>query len=317
VIALIWNGGAGGAGAMLDEVRRRLRAAYDVRELEVCETADPEECARAALAMRPDLVVAAGGDGTVSGVAGVLVDTGVPLGVIPLGTSNSFAVALGIPGDPAGAIDTLAAAHRRVIDTARCTTTRGTRTMILHGSIGFHTEAEQATSKEAKQRWGQLAYLANALMQLGELPVFDVEMESFGHVVRCQAAAVAVANVAPRKTVLAHGPATIDPADGLLDVTIVALRSVSEAIATGVHLLRQAAVGDAAQRDNIGYFACRRVRIATTPVMRVLVDGEDAGETPAEWEARPSSLTVIAPEAAEARGEPEVKLDGLPGLEVT
>jgi YegS/Rv2252/BmrU family lipid kinase len=300
-------------------VRQRLRERFDVREFEVCEGSNPAQCARDAIAAGAELVIAAGGDGTVSGVAGQLLDTGVPLGVIPLGTSNSFAAALGIPGEWQGAVETLAADHRRVIDTARCENDGITRTMILHGSIGFHTEAEVVTSKEAKQRWGQLAYIANAVLQLGELPEFQVELESFGHVVRCTATAVAVANVVPRKTFLAHGPSTVDPSDGLLDVTIIAMRSITEALATGVHLLRQAAVGDAAQRDNIGYFACKRVRITTDPPMRVLIDGEEAGMSPLYVESRPGSLVVVAPPPAaeDVRDEPEVKLEGLPGLEVT
>jgi diacylglycerol kinase family enzyme len=174
------------------------------------------------------------------------------------------------------------------------------------------------TSKGGKQRWGQLAYIANAVLQLGELPEFDAELESFGHVVKCRAAALAVANVVPRKTVLAHGPSTIDPSDGLLDVTIIAMRSITEALATGVHLLRQAAVGDAAQRDNIGYFACKQVRITTDPPMRVLIDGEECGMTPLSVESLPGALVVVAPPPAaeDVRAEPEVKLEGLPDLEV-
>ena len=319
MIALVWNGGAGSAKeGVIDEVRRQIGERFDVREFEVCEGQDAARCTRDAVAAGAELVVAAGGDGTVSGVAGGLVGSGVPLGVIPLGTSNSFAAALGIPGDWAGAIETLAAGHRRVIDTARYTIAGATRTMILHASIGFHTEAELVTSDEAKQRWGQLAYLANAFLQLGELPELDVALESFGHVVTCRAAAVAVANVVPRKTVLAHGPSTIDPSDGLLDVTIIAMRSITEAIATGVHLLRQAAAGDAAQRDNIAYFACRNVRITTDPPSRVLIDGEAAGLTPLAVESAPGSLVVIAPPPAvdDVRDEPEAKLEGLPGLEV-
>ena len=295
MIGFICNGAAGGArDEVLDEIRRRLAGCFEIHEVAVCDGKDPAACAREALAAGPELVLAAGGDGTVSGVAGVLAGTGVPLGVIPLGTSNSFATALGI----AGIEDTIAAVqagHRRLIDTARCTTSEGPRSMILHGSIGFHTEAELATPEAAKHRWGQLAYIASALRQLGELPEFEVELTCAGQVMGCHASAVAVANVVPRKTVLAHGPAEIDPEDGLLDVTIVAMRSVREALATGLHLLRQAALGEAAHRDNVAYFACRRVRIATTPAMSVLIDGEAAGMTALSVESVPASLTVVAP----------------------
>ena len=72
--------------------------------------------ARMAAEQRPAVVVAAGGDGTVRLVAQELAGTGVPLGVLPLGTGNDFAKANGIPGDVAGALDCIVRRSTRAID---------------------------------------------------------------------------------------------------------------------------------------------------------------------------------------------------------
>lgn len=72
--------------------------------------------ARMAAEQRPAVVVAAGGDGTVRLVAQELSGTGVPLGVLPLGTGNDFAKSNGIPDDVAGALDRIVRRSTRAID---------------------------------------------------------------------------------------------------------------------------------------------------------------------------------------------------------
>ena len=72
--------------------------------------------ARMAAEQRPAVVVAAGGDGTVRLVAQELAGTGVPLGVLPLGTGNDFAKANGIPDDVPGALDCIVRRSTRAID---------------------------------------------------------------------------------------------------------------------------------------------------------------------------------------------------------
>src|SRR5688572_22083061 len=113
-----------GARERLEEELRRL---FDLRVVLTSKDCDADACTRAELgplrrgraSSEVDLVIAAGGDGTVSLVAGVLAGTEVPLGILPLGTSNSIAGGLGIPTDLSGAIATIAGGHTRAIDTAR------------------------------------------------------------------------------------------------------------------------------------------------------------------------------------------------------
>lgn len=306
-IAVVFNAGAGSAGEITgDDLASRIATATGRDTVLV---RDPRE----AVSSGARIVVAAGGDGTVSMCATALVGTNVELGVLPLGTSNSFAAALEIPNDLDGAIANLARSDRRVIDVA---TVNG-RTMILHCMIGFHAETIADTSTTSKQRWGVLAYAASAVKKLGALEDFAVEMTTREHVVKCRAIAVAAANIAPLKTVLAHGPSHLLGDDGRVDITIVAAGTIAEAIAAGVHLYRTGRANEPASRDNIGSFSTPHVQIVTDPPQLVLVDGEEAGTTPITIETIPRALTVIAPVAAMAEGDPiEAPLLGLPDLEI-
>ena len=88
---------------------------------------------RLAAEQRPAVVIAAGGDGTVRLVAQELAGTGVPLGVIPLGTANDFARANGIPDDIAGAIDRIVRRSTRAIDLLEV----NGRPFVTAGGIGI------------------------------------------------------------------------------------------------------------------------------------------------------------------------------------
>jgi YegS/Rv2252/BmrU family lipid kinase len=311
--ALVFNPVAGAAGGVTADVLAELLA--DRWEVTIHQTARERSgaaCARAALGEGVELVIAAGGDGTVSEVASVLAGTGVPLGIVPRGTANSVATALGIPVDAAGACALLRDGRPRDLDTASC---EG-RTMVLYATVGAHADVIGGTTRDAKNRWGALAYVASGLSKLSELEPFDVELETDAHLIRCRAIAITVANLAPAQALVAQGPSAVVGDDALLDVTILAPFSLVDAVAAGAHLLRTALAGEPADRDDIGYFSCRRVRIAASPPQPLLVDGESAGETPAGVEIRPASLRVIAPPPASERDAPETNLEGLPGLEL-
>lgn len=319
-IALVWNDKAGSTkGVSLDDVRRALGELGAEVLLEcVSETNDCRACAEKALAAGADRIVAAGGDGTVSGVAAVLGGTGTPLGVLPLGTSNSFASALGISLDVNEALKQLVTLSPRPVDFAWVTGAGRKRTaMVLHCMVGFHAETVAETKPETKRRWGALAYLGKAISKLAGYEPFAVQLDAGDLVVESQATALAVANLAPPRTVLAHGPSHLLADDGKVDVTIVATDSVLEAIATGVHLYRKARTNEAAERDNVGSFASERVAIAAVPPQKVLVDGEAFGETPVTIETQRHGLLVVAPPPAEATGPVvDAALIGLPDLEV-
>jgi diacylglycerol kinase family enzyme len=93
--------------------------------------------ARAAADTRPDAVIAAGGDGTISAVASALAGRDTPLGVIPAGTLNHFAKDLGIPLDLSEAVKVIAANHVERIDLGRL----NDRVFVNNASLGVYARA--------------------------------------------------------------------------------------------------------------------------------------------------------------------------------
>jgi len=313
-ITVVWNSKAGSAAKLTAaDVATRLGA----RIIECGEGGDPVACARQAVESGARVVVAAGGDGTVSACASALIGTRAALGVLPLGTSNSFAAALEIPDDIEEALALIASNQRRVIDAAVVERGDERRTMVLHCMIGLHAETIASTDDAAKKRWGVLAYAGTGLGRLAKRVPFGVGLQTSHQVVRGKAIQISAANLAPLKTVLAHGPSHLLGDDGLVDVTIVAAETLAEAVATGVHLYRTSRDGEAATRDNVGSFSAKRVEVRCDPPQAVLVDGEPFETTPVTITTMPRALIVCAPQASVAQGDPvEASLEGLPDLEV-
>lgn len=115
----------------------------------------PTEVGRDA-ASRASIVVAAGGDGTVSGVAAGILDSPAALGVLPLGSRNHFAKDLGIPLDLGGAVDVIAAGHIGRVDVGRV----NDRVFINNSSIGLYpgiVEAREALREQGHRKWTAMA----------------------------------------------------------------------------------------------------------------------------------------------------------------
>lgn len=263
----------------------------------VTETSDPSVPARAAVAAGAREVIAVGGDGTVSSVASALVGSPTRLGIVPRGTANSIASALGIPHGVDAACAVIAQGHTRVVDSA-CV---GERSMLLMATIGLHARAITDTSDEAKAAAGVLAYMSKGLMLLLSAEPFEVEVavDDYEVPLRASVHALTIANIAGPRSFLAQGPPEVIPDDGLLDLTLVAFDGVLDALATSVHLFRNALEGLPAARDSIGFLRARSVAVRAVPQQPVMIDGEPAGETPFVVRCRPRTLTVLAPEPAE------------------
>lgn len=307
---LIFNpvAGQGDPDQDLADIRIFLESEIDLDIQVTTEEVGADQLAQQAVERGVDAIIACGGDGTLSAAAAALVGTSIPLGVISRGTANAFANALDLPDTIDAACRNILAGATRTVDAAIC----NGQPMVLLAGIGFEAEAVEQANRDAKNRFGMLAYVLAGFKQLRELESFDVEIETDDRVISLSAAAITVANAAPATSVLAQGPAGVVVDDGLLDVTIVAPANRAGAIAATYHLLQTALTGNPAERDDIGYLRTRRVKITTTPEQKVVLDGELIGTTPIEVECIPNGLTVFAPLIEEE--VPIEKLDGLPNL---
>lgn len=310
---LIFNPAAGQGDAETDLafIKSQLEPVFDLGVHETQPDTDASELAHLAIEQGAEVIIASGGDGTVSAAAAAVIGSGIPFGVLPRGTANAFANALKIPTGLAQACETLLDGMEYTVDVATC----NGKPMLLLAGIGFEAEVVKLADRQSKDRFGLLAYVLGGVRELRNLEKFHAEIDTDENLVEVTAVAITVANAAPPSSILAQGPAQVVADDGLLDVTIVSAEGMTNAIASAYDLFRSALNGDAASHRDIGYLQSRSITIRTEPPQPIVLDGELIGETPVEIKCIPQGLTVIVPQQS---GKPaSERLEGLPDLKVT
>ena len=294
---LIFNpiAGQGNPDQDLALIRRLLEPQVQLHVVLTNETQDPAEQAEAAIAAGTELVIASGGDGTVSAIAGAVMETDVPLGVIPRGTANAFAVALGIPTNIQAACETILAGTTRVVDAARC----NGKPLILLTGIGLEAEMVDRANRELKNQLGVLAYLFAGVQQFHEQTPFKAIIDIEGEVTEVETSAITVANAAPATSVLAQGFGQVLVNDGLLDVTIATPENRLQGLNALTSLFAAALVNTPTNREDIIRLRANQLRITTEPPQKVVIDGEIITAETVELVSVPDSLTVLAPLATQ------------------
>jgi YegS/Rv2252/BmrU family lipid kinase len=309
---LIFNpvAGQGNSEQELATIKRILEPEFNLDIQFTTKEVSGGELARKAVENNAEIIIASGGDGTVSAVAEAVMGTGIPLGAIARGTANAFANALDIPDTIEAACQVIVDGVTKKVDAAIC----NGKPMVLLAGIGFEAETVEDADRESKNRLGMLAYVVSGLKQLQNFEKFKTTIETEDKIITVDANAVTVANAAPPTSILAHGTAGVVYDDGLLDVTIVTPENRTSAIAISYHLLQSASNDEAAERNDIGYLRTKWVKVTTDPVQKVVVDGELVGTTPIEVQSIPGGLKVFAP--PEQVMQAEEKIEHLAGVEI-
>ncbi len=159
---VILNPNAGTALAQ-EQLAEHLQRLSGLSIAETKQPGDARRLATEAVQNGCDLVVAAGGDGTINEVLnGVAVDFGrAAFGILPLGTANDFARTINVPADVPAAVEILLAGQSEQVDVIRYTGSE-TRYFLNVSAGGFSGLVNEALTDEMKQSWGPLAYLRSA-----------------------------------------------------------------------------------------------------------------------------------------------------------
>lgn len=173
--------------------------------------------AKSAVGSGVDLVVACGGDGTVTACAEGVADTGVPLGIIPLGTGNLLARNVGLPMGLDQALTVAIGDVQKAIDVGRV---NGSLFVVMAG-LGLDARMLSGTSDQLKKRLGWLAYAISAVRHLGDRPVRVTVIADGGRQRRMRANALIVGNVGWLRGGLPLLP-DARPDDGMLDAVVLA-----------------------------------------------------------------------------------------------
>lgn len=296
-VALLVNAAAGRGRARTSAaaVTERLRAAgLRVHPVAATDRADAESAVRG-IRDDVDAVVALGGDGAVHAAVQGLAGSGTPLAVLPAGTGNDLALALGVPVDPltaadAAAADLLAGASTR-IDLARSTSAAGERWWATVLCCGFDSAVSDRVNR---LRWprGPRRYDLAIAVELARLRSRKVRLVLDGVGTDHEVTLVAVGNTGWYGGGLNICPGS-DPADGWLDVTVVGPVSRRELVRTRPRL----AAGTHITHPAVQVLRAREVQVepvgASAAGLTTWADGEQVGPLPQRCVVVPGALTVL------------------------
>ncbi len=248
--------------------------------------------ARAAVAAGADLVVAAGGDGTVRVVCSEMAGSGIPVGVIPAGTGNLLARNLGISLQHDLAIETVLRGQDRAIDVVRVEGDElaSTRFLVMAG-LGLDAAIMDGAPDALKARIGWPAYVVAGARQL-RYPAIRVDISVDGaEPVRRRARTVVIGNVGSLQAGIPLLPdAKID--DGVIDVVVVAPRRLSGWLPLLVRVLSRGRRTD----EHLDRFTGRSVVVTTPHATPRQLDGDIVGPgTQIRAEIEPGRLLVRVP----------------------
>lgn len=290
---LVGNEGSGHSGISLEQVS----TAIEREGLRVVATIvmDDVESVRD-WARRPDderpMIVAAGGDGTVGGVADKLAHTTAILGIIPLGTSNDVARSLDIPMKLETAAKLLAHGTVSTTDLGQFVGSDGVERHFIHAAaLGLNVAfAKMASQSSLRRRLGRLTYLVAGIKALGDRKPFQCDLKLEGRDVSLSLIHLSIVN-APifggRWSWKLPGSSL---EDRRFDILAIDNTSLSRLALAALPLIfgRHPHVG------GIHLYHERAVHIHTAQPLEVSLDGEIVGQIPGDFKMASQALRVIA-----------------------
>jgi len=286
---VILREGKGDHAAVKEALRREFKAAgIEYELLEAKKKKEAEKLVRKRRDDGFDIVIAGGGDGTVSRALSGLRGSSIPLGIIPMGTGNMVARELGIPIDVESAIKVITGEYRKKkIDAMKI----GKHLYVLNAGVGINAQVIARTNKKAKRRFGRIAYVSTLAHAIRFRPR-SVEIELDGEKHRYRAVDVAVSNCsAVAKKVYPPGP-EIRPDDGRVDVWVLGMETTADYARYMLGLLF-------GRRRKARYLSAKeRIVINAPSPLAAQADGNIIGTTPLEVEVMPAALTILVPSAS-------------------
>lgn len=235
-----------------------------------------------------DLVIVCGGDGSVSSAALASMESGLPLGIIPMGTANDLARTLELPMDLVAAAGIIARGQTRPVDVG---TVNG-HAFFNVASIGLSSELAQGLDPALKRRFGRLGYALAALKVLTRASSFGATITEKGHTTSVDTFQIAIGNGRHYGggNVVAED-AEID--DGHLDLYSLEMKNVWKLAL----MLRSFRSGTHGAWQEVRTAKCIEFDIETRKPMPINADGEIVTATPAHFKVHPKAVAIFAPPA--------------------
>lgn len=252
---------------------------------------------RHAAAGAVDAVVIGGGDGTLNAAAPALLDTGLPLGILPLGTANDLARTLGLPLDPVAAAQVIAAGRTRRIDLGLV----NGHPFFNIASIGLSVAVTSELTAARKRRWGRLAYVVAAVQALARARPFSAVIARDGSLPeRVRTVQIAVGN----GRYYGGGMAVWEGAridDGCLDLYSLEVEGLWRLVLMALALR----AGRQHRWRGVRASCGGALEVRTRRPRRVSADGEIVATTPARFALLPGAVQVFAPAPTGDAAQPD------------
>lgn len=296
-LTLIVNPVAGGGKwkQYRGEVLSRLNEKFKVTVKETTPEVDGKALAQQAKDEKADIVIACGGDGTLTEVASALINTDITMGIIPFGTANALSQVLHgyiskvMPISTA--CDIIIKGDTLKIDTATC----NDKVMLLVAAVGFEEQMISAADREEKNVGGQFAYLKglwNAISN-NENMTFEVAKDD-KPTETLETPSFVIANAAPMTTALAQGAEQPDITDGKLDLTWLLPQPSSDRQFASLAELVLSPAESKKQSESIRHERASRITLSFDKPTAYAVDGEIYEGDKIIIKTVPRSLTVLA-----------------------
>ncbi|TCT18908.1 diacylglycerol kinase [Melghiribacillus thermohalophilus] len=289
---IIYNPTSGREGFKkeLPEVLRRLEeAGFEASAHATTGEGDAAKAAEVAVERQFDVVIAAGGDGTINEVINGLAEkpNRPKLGVIPAGTTNDFARAIRVSKGIHKALDVIIAGHTRALDIGRV----NNQYFINIAGGGKLTELTYEVPSKLKTMLGQLAYYLKGIEMLPSIRPTYVEIEYDGTLFKGDIMLFLLSN-----SNSVGGFEKLAPAarmdDGLFDLIILKKTNIAEFVRLASHALRGQHIHD----KQVIYTQANQVKVYTEEKMQLNLDGEYGGLLPGEFVNLHKHIEFFVPE---------------------
>ena len=278
---------------MESRIRGSCEARANVEIFNISTPQQMEQALRDAASKRYDLVVAAGGDGTVSAVASAVVAGGSVLGVLPVGTLNHFAKDMGIPLEVDAALKTLLTGHIVSVDVGEV----NGRTFVNNSSLGLYPKLVLLREKEQERGLSKWVALAKAaLVALKRHPFMTVTVHTEGKQVQRRTSFIFIGNNVYDMSGVDAGTRA-----SLTEHTLSVYISHKQTRLGLLGLVCKALLGLLDYARDLDYLTPAEITIQThRKSVDVAMDGEVVRlETPLHYRIRPKALNVMVPRSAE------------------
>lgn len=284
--ALVVNAKSRKGRKLFERTCKRLESLpfrVDARGVE--DPGDLEPTVREVLAKKPDLLILGGGDGTMSGLVDLLVGTDTILGVLPLGTANSFARTLCLPLNLDGAIDVLATGKPQRIDLGMID-----RDYFANcAAIGISPRIAETVPHNLKKVLGRVGYLGWATYQYARFEPFTLIVEDGAETHRLRVVEVRISN-GPY-----HGGTWLVDEASITSGEIVVQAVTGHYKRTLVKNWAASFFGWHARHQDTVAFSGRELKVSTEPPLPISIDGEVLAHTPVTARVAKGAVRVMVP----------------------